>query len=57
MRFIQKARLITNLSSGFLVMRIKYAITSMLASLLSLSQTQKFATDFVAIVMTIHFEI
>ena len=57
MRFIQKARLITNLSSGFLDMRIKYAITSMLASLLSLSQTQKFAADFVAIVMTIHFEI
>ena len=57
MRFIQKARLITNLSPGFLVMRIKYAITSMLASLLLLSQTQKFAADFVAIVMTIHFEI
>ena len=38
-------------------MRIKPAITSKLASLLLLSQTQTFAADFVAIVMMIPFEI
>ena len=38
-------------------MRIKPAITSKLASLLLLSQTQTFAADFVAIVMVIPFEI